>query len=312
MLFASAYAQDIKVEINAPDTVAANRPFSVTYNVISQTFFIDLKVSFMDIDVLAGPTTSTSRSMSMSNGRNTYTYKYAYTYILSCKNEGLNTIESASIQLESSTVATDPIRIYVLNDNDTLYQDENNKVTIPQKQDDLEMSAILDANNYLWSSDYLYDKKVSNPARFKMQLGSNMLLACGCVTHIVEESEMEFNPLLNSTMEKKYYDVVLDTNIVIRVELDSEVARIEKGEEVFALVTNLDKTKYREELPIFIPVITQIKSTTLNQNRYCFFESVSDVQKFMKFVRSGGIHSTYIAVDQRDKFYFQNLLVHTK
>ncbi|MFR9597529.1 MAG: hypothetical protein SNI83_00410 [Rikenellaceae bacterium] len=136
-------------------------------------------------------------------------------------------------------------------------------------------------NKYVWSTQKLYDLRKGNPAKYKHRFGENVLLTRGKVTDIEEESvyDDEFNL-------KTVYDVFIDENIIVRFESTRDVSNISIGDDVFALVQNAYKTRYKQKYPIFNPYLSD------ESNTYCFFNSVKEVKKHIEFKQRTGYYDS--------------------
>lgn len=324
-------AQDIKVEINAPKYVEVNSPFEVSYTInLANDQIAFTPPNFENFSVLSGPAMSTTATVQIIDGVMVSKKATSHTYILMCELSGEYTIGAAEWQSDTKTFMSKSISLDVLSpssaDSVRLKREKQEKSTqnilkvekerqeaiARAKKEQQETIAFADAAEYTMSAEHLSVLRESNPAKFKISLADNMLLTYGYITDIIEETESEYNPLFGMTMEKTYYDVLIENSIVVRVELDSEVARISKGDTMFALVVNSGKTKYIEKLPILTPIFSQLKSDFFINNRFCFFESLNEVKDFMVKTRTLNIHSSYFTVQQGDDFYFQNLLKPSK
>lgn len=313
------HAQDIKVEIDAPKCVEINSPFKISYTInLAKSKVTLTPPDFGDFDLLAGPSISSEENISVINGETSRNHYTIYSYILISKTIGGKSIGAPKWQADSTDICKTVV-IEVLDKEafkhkgDSVKRDQKafdpftpNKLSTDNTNQ--ESVAFKNAADYTISAETLYVLREKNPAKFKVTLADNMLLTYGYVTDIIEETESEYNPLFSMITEKTYYDVVIENSIIVRVELDSEVARISKGDTIFALVVNSGKTKYTEKLPILTPVFSRLKSDFFINNRFCFFESLNDVRDFMVKTRTSNIHSSYFTVKQGDNFYFQNLL----
>ena len=108
----SAWAQKIKVEVNAPSVVAVGEAFRIEFavNAEPQNF---VPPTFTGFDVIAGPTSSQSQSVSIVNNNMTKTVQFAYTYVLMPKTEGKFTIPAVSMRVDGKDYYSQPTIIEV-------------------------------------------------------------------------------------------------------------------------------------------------------------------------------------------------------
>jgi len=100
---------------NAPQQVAVNQQFRLTYTVNTQ----DVKgfrighIPSEAFEVLMGPSTSTQSSFSMVNGRTSQSSTVTYTYILCALKNGTFTIPAATITAEGKQISSNALKIQV-------------------------------------------------------------------------------------------------------------------------------------------------------------------------------------------------------
>ena len=100
---------------NAPQQVAVNEQFRLTYTVNTQDVkgFRIGQIPSDAFEVLMGPSTSTQSSFSMVNGHTSQSSTVTYTYILCALKNGTFTIPAASITAEGKQITSNAVKIQV-------------------------------------------------------------------------------------------------------------------------------------------------------------------------------------------------------
>ena len=100
---------------NAPQQVAVNQQFRLTYTVNTQDVkgFRIGQIPSEAFEVLMGPSTSTQSSFSMVNGRTSQSSTVTYTYILCALKNGTFTIPAATISAEGKQISSNTLKIQV-------------------------------------------------------------------------------------------------------------------------------------------------------------------------------------------------------
>ena len=100
---------------NAPQQVAVNQQFRLTYTVNTQDVkgFRIGQIPSEAFEVLMGPSTSTQSSFSMINGRTSQSSTVTYTYILCALKNGTFTIPAATITAEGKQISSNALKIQV-------------------------------------------------------------------------------------------------------------------------------------------------------------------------------------------------------
>ena len=100
---------------NAPQQVAVNQQFRLTYTVNTQDVkgFRIGQIPSEAFEVLMGPSTSTQSSFSMVNGRTSQSSTVTYTYILCALKNGTFTIPAATITAEGKQISSNALKIQV-------------------------------------------------------------------------------------------------------------------------------------------------------------------------------------------------------
>jgi hypothetical protein len=100
---------------NAPQQVAVNQQFRLTYTVNTQDVkgFRIGQIPSEAFEVLMGPSTSTQSSFSMVNGRTSQSSTVTYTYILCALKNGTFTIPAATITAEGKHISSNALKIQV-------------------------------------------------------------------------------------------------------------------------------------------------------------------------------------------------------
>lgn len=100
---------------NAPQQVAVNQQFRLTYTVNTQDVkgFRIGQIPSDAFEVLMGPSTSTQSSFSMVNGHTSQSSTVTYTYILCALKNGTFTIPAASITAEGKQISSNTLKIQV-------------------------------------------------------------------------------------------------------------------------------------------------------------------------------------------------------
>ena len=110
-----AYATAQILKANAPQQVAVNQQFRLTYTVNTQdveSFRIG-QIPSDAFEVLMGPSTSTQSSFSIINGRTSQSSTITYTYILCALKNGTFTIPAATIKADGKQISSNSLKIQV-------------------------------------------------------------------------------------------------------------------------------------------------------------------------------------------------------
>lgn len=110
-------AQEVEFSASAPPVVAVGEQFRLTYSLNSSGS--DLRLPDLGkFQLVSGPSTSSSSSVQIINGQMTQTRSTTYTYILRATETGEFTIGPASINIDSESYNSNPLKIEVVPDQD--------------------------------------------------------------------------------------------------------------------------------------------------------------------------------------------------
>lgn len=115
LIFATtlSFAQDFKIDVNAPQVVAVGEAFRVEFAMNGKPEDFTAP-SFDSFEVLAGPSVSQSSSMSFVNGKRTSSSSYTYSYVLVASEKGNKEIGAASAINEKKTYKSKPLPIEIV------------------------------------------------------------------------------------------------------------------------------------------------------------------------------------------------------
>ena len=111
--FTITFADEVTFVIKAPDAVAVNNHFRVSYTV-NRGNVKEPRVSFTDFDVLSGPNRSTSMNMYSVNGESVVSHTVTFNYILKPKKEGTFKLPIATLDVDGKQYKSNSATIKVL------------------------------------------------------------------------------------------------------------------------------------------------------------------------------------------------------
>ena len=109
------FAQDVKIKINAPETVMTGEQFRVDY-VIESMDEVGKPIIFKNMDgfnILYGPATSSSASVSFKDGKRARVYNFTSTYYLEAQKEGKFNLPKAEISFKGKKYKSKVVKIEV-------------------------------------------------------------------------------------------------------------------------------------------------------------------------------------------------------
>ena len=145
--FATSFADEVTFVVKAPDAVAVNNHFRVSYT-INRGNIKEPHVAFDDFDVLSGPNRSTSMNMYSVNGQSVTSHTVTFNYVLKAKKEGTFKLPVATIDVDGKQYKSNNATINVLPADKTApSNNSNNGISNGQRaqisQDELFMTATL-------------------------------------------------------------------------------------------------------------------------------------------------------------------------
>lgn len=145
--FATSFADEVTFVVKAPDAVAVNNHFRVSYT-INRGNVKEPHVVFDDFDVLSGPNRSTSMNMYSVNGQSVTSHTVTFNYVLKAKKEGTFKLPVATIDVDGKQYKSNNATINVLPADKTApSNNSNNGISNGQRaqisQDELFMTATL-------------------------------------------------------------------------------------------------------------------------------------------------------------------------
>ena len=146
---ATAFADEVTFVVKAPDAVAVNNHFRVSYT-INRGNVKEPHVSFDDFDILSGPNRSTSMNMYSVNGQSVTSHTVTFNYVLKAKKEGTFKLPVATIEVDGKQYKSNNATIKVLPADKVTSGNSNNRnngIENGQRaqisQDELFMTATL-------------------------------------------------------------------------------------------------------------------------------------------------------------------------
>lgn len=107
--------QNVKINIQAPETVFVGEQFKVNYVIESETEIKEPIIikNMENFSIIYGPTFSSSSSVSFNKGRRVVTYTTASTYYLEAQKEGKYTLPKAEIVYQGKKYKSDTFKLEV-------------------------------------------------------------------------------------------------------------------------------------------------------------------------------------------------------
>lgn len=113
-LFAIIASAQTEIKVEAPNVVAADEQFNVTFVIEGEDSSSDFQwVAGNDFQVLWGPQSGKSTSLRIVNGKRTKSVQSTYTYVLRPKTSGRFVIPSASAKVKGKEIKSSPYTIQV-------------------------------------------------------------------------------------------------------------------------------------------------------------------------------------------------------
>ncbi len=106
-------SQQVSFTMEAPKIVELGEQFRLAFTVNAKGQNLKLP-ELSDFDVLMGPSTSQSSSFQIINGVSSQSVSFSYLFVLKAKKDGKFTINPASINVNGTTVTSNPITIEVV------------------------------------------------------------------------------------------------------------------------------------------------------------------------------------------------------
>jgi len=157
------FAQEVKLEVNAPSIVAVGEQFRLTYSLNKRPSSFT-PPNIQNFEVLAGPSTAQSTSIEVINGRVTQSENISYTFILEATKEGKFTIEPAKAVVANDELKSNPISIEVVKQTNSSQQQQgqsSNQQEQIESRNDLPSSDLFVTIELSRSSVYLGEPLVA-------------------------------------------------------------------------------------------------------------------------------------------------------
>jgi hypothetical protein len=106
-------AEEVKLEMSAPNAVSSGDQFRLTFTVNARGENLQLP-DLSAFEVLMGPSTSQSTSVQIINGRTTQSQTFSFTYILRAKDPGTYNIRPGSITVDGKVIQSNSLTIQVV------------------------------------------------------------------------------------------------------------------------------------------------------------------------------------------------------
>ncbi|NVO09301.1 MAG: protein BatD [Bacteroidales bacterium] len=176
------FAQEVKLEVNAPSIVAVGEQFRLTYSLNKRPSSFT-PPNIQNFEVLAGPSTSQSTSIEVINGRVTQSENISYTFILEATKEGKFTIDPAKAVVSNEELKSNAINIEVVKQTNSSQQQQQGQNSNQQEQ--------VESRNDLPSSDLFVTIELS---RSSVYLGEPLVATLKLYTtiNIVGFNDMKF------------------------------------------------------------------------------------------------------------------------
>lgn len=163
--FTAIIADEVSFVVSAPEAVALNQHFRVSYTV-NRGNVKEPRVSFDGFEILSGPNRSTSMSMQSINGQSVTSHTVTFNYILQPTKEGTFAIPVATIEVDGKQYKSNSRKIKVLpadkasQNSKGSRRQSNGSSSVNISKDDLFMTATLSKHNVFEQEAVLLTYKI--------------------------------------------------------------------------------------------------------------------------------------------------------